>query len=442
MRRRLATAIVLVCGLTPPVGAAAQTGQSAQIPLQFDFLNPGARSLGLASAFVAVADDATAAFTNPAGLSKIDRPEVSAELRYRRLATTYLAGGRLNGTPTGNGIDTLPGPVYGESIDTAWRPYYLSVVIPRNRWRIAAYRHELVLQKNEFVSDGPYVDVNVSGTTFGSRLFGLAGEREARVDNYGVSGSYRFSERLAVGAGVSLYWFDLESSFGSLYFTDSFGHVDPSTRGRAFSTTQDGSNTAFGFNIGVLYDVNSKVRIGGAYRGAASFEFEQEDVIASAPTSDRIGNFRTPSVVGLGVRILARDDLAIAMEYDRVEYSRLTTDFITFQVDPPAVSRVDIPDGNEFHVGVDYTLLNVAKTPSISFGVWYDPKHGVTYDPDGSGSVEDLLLQSVFRGGESLWHYTFGFGLPLSRNYEVNVGADLTGERRYFSASLVARFGR
>jgi len=56
-----------------PAAAFAQSGQTAQIPLQFDFLNPGARSLGLGSAFTAVADDATAAFTNPAGLRRLVR---------------------------------------------------------------------------------------------------------------------------------------------------------------------------------------------------------------------------------------------------------------------------------------------------------------------------------------------------------------------------------
>ena len=76
--------------------AAAQSGQTAQIPLQFDFLNPGARSLALGSAFIAVADDATAAFTNPAGLTFLVKPEVSAEIRYRRLETPYLSGGRLS----------------------------------------------------------------------------------------------------------------------------------------------------------------------------------------------------------------------------------------------------------------------------------------------------------------------------------------------------------
>ncbi|MDH3816848.1 MAG: hypothetical protein OEV48_20340, partial [Acidobacteriota bacterium] len=45
------------------------------------FANPGARSLALGGAFAAIADDATAAFANPAGLVQILRPEISAEIR-------------------------------------------------------------------------------------------------------------------------------------------------------------------------------------------------------------------------------------------------------------------------------------------------------------------------------------------------------------------------
>ena len=73
--------------------ASAQTGQTAQIPLQFDFLNPGAHSLALGSAFLAVAEDATTAFTNPSGLTQTIQPQVSAEFRYRSLDTRYLSGG-------------------------------------------------------------------------------------------------------------------------------------------------------------------------------------------------------------------------------------------------------------------------------------------------------------------------------------------------------------
>ena len=42
----------------------------------------GARALGFAGAFVAIADDATAASWNPAGLIQLERPEVSAVFRY------------------------------------------------------------------------------------------------------------------------------------------------------------------------------------------------------------------------------------------------------------------------------------------------------------------------------------------------------------------------
>ena len=45
------------------------------------FTNPGARSIALGGAFAAIADDATAAFANPAGLVQILRPEISAEIR-------------------------------------------------------------------------------------------------------------------------------------------------------------------------------------------------------------------------------------------------------------------------------------------------------------------------------------------------------------------------
>lgn len=60
--------------------ASAQGG--LEIPLQFDFVNPGAKSLALGGAFAGVADDATASFANPAGLTLLLTPEVSGELRF------------------------------------------------------------------------------------------------------------------------------------------------------------------------------------------------------------------------------------------------------------------------------------------------------------------------------------------------------------------------
>ena len=58
---------------------------------QFNFNNPGARALGMGGAFVAVADDATAVVANPAGLTILQRPEISAEYKYTRFRNTINA---------------------------------------------------------------------------------------------------------------------------------------------------------------------------------------------------------------------------------------------------------------------------------------------------------------------------------------------------------------
>jgi long-chain fatty acid transport protein len=436
-----------MCGVTgltllAPVAAWAQTGQTAQIPLQFDYLNPGARSLGLGSAFTAVADDATAAFTNPAGLTFLLRPEVSAEGRYRNLSTTFLSGGRLSGTPSGSGLDTQSGAIYGTSSDSAFRPYFVSVVYPSGRFSFAGFRHELVLQDNSFLSQGVFQQAIVGNGVFNNvRAPGLSGTRDIYVDNYGFAVGYRVSSLLSVGVDVSAYHFGNQSTFASLS-SSQFGAVDPTSAGKSSTTVQSGSATTVGINAGAIVTLNPKVRVGAVFRQGVSFPFTQVNTIPNQPTTTATGNFRTPYVVGGGVRLQPSDELSVAIDYDRVGYARLTQDFITFQVDPDEVSRVSVPNGNEIHVGAEYTLVHMAHTPSIRGGVWFDPDHAVQYASDGTNSVVDQRLKATFPVQTGTWHYCFGAGLPLSRSYEFNVGADLASGRQYVSISIVARFGK
>ena len=81
--------ILLLFGLLAPAGVSAQ---QPIIPLQLSFSDPGARSMGFGGAFVALADDATAAFANPAGLVQLLKPEVSIEGRHWSYSTPYTVG--------------------------------------------------------------------------------------------------------------------------------------------------------------------------------------------------------------------------------------------------------------------------------------------------------------------------------------------------------------
>ena len=57
-----------------PFVASGQTNDEGLAFLQLNFFNPGARALAMGGAFIAMADDATAAVANPAGLTTLNPP--------------------------------------------------------------------------------------------------------------------------------------------------------------------------------------------------------------------------------------------------------------------------------------------------------------------------------------------------------------------------------
>src|SRR3989338_2646899 len=52
--------------------------QNLEIPSSLNPVGSGARAIGMGGAFIAIADDATAASWNPAGLVQLEKPEISA----------------------------------------------------------------------------------------------------------------------------------------------------------------------------------------------------------------------------------------------------------------------------------------------------------------------------------------------------------------------------
>src|ERR1700757_3116697 len=70
--------VLLAISLAHP--ASAQETKAPEVgfsSIPFQFFPPGARSLAMGGTFVGIADDATAAASNPAGLVILTRPEAS-----------------------------------------------------------------------------------------------------------------------------------------------------------------------------------------------------------------------------------------------------------------------------------------------------------------------------------------------------------------------------
>src|SRR5882762_5680207 len=87
---RVALSLV-VAMFTLATTAAAQTNDEIFPTLQWNFSTPGARANGMGRTFIGMADDASAAVTNPAGLISLTKPQVYAEYKNTRLKVDRLA---------------------------------------------------------------------------------------------------------------------------------------------------------------------------------------------------------------------------------------------------------------------------------------------------------------------------------------------------------------
>lgn len=223
MRNPKAASIVLIAtGLIAiPCWSQDSAGVTGTV-----FTNPGARSIGLGGAFAAIADDATAAFANPAGLVQILRPELSIELRF----TSSLEDSAFD---PGQDISGLG---------------FFSFVFPTQRWALALYSHQL------------------GSVAFGYEYPGIA-VREFTVRTYAAAAAFKVNEHLSLGAGLS--YFD--------------GERTGDTGGSGFSDAD------WGFNAGLLWNVSPAWNLAGFYRQGPEFETHTAASRFSFPTEYGFG---------------------------------------------------------------------------------------------------------------------------------------------------------
>src|SRR4029077_20141436 len=151
---------LVMLALARPVAAgdARPTHTETFSGFSFNFNNPGARALGMGGAFVAVADDATAVVANPAGLTILQRPEISAEYKHTRFRNTINAFTNTTADAPTNRVHDRD---FDDNVNT---PSFFSFVYPTERVVLAAFVRELINYKSTFNTDGVFLTDPTSGT--------------------------------------------------------------------------------------------------------------------------------------------------------------------------------------------------------------------------------------------------------------------------------------
>jgi long-chain fatty acid transport protein len=437
----LRVALVLLTLWLSALNASAQTNVESNAGVQLDFLNPGARSLALGSAFVALADDATAAFTNPAGLRSISRMELSAEGRVWSFGTPFTSGGRLSGSVTNLGSDVTTGLTTGTSNQSATSLSFLSFVYPGSRWAVAAYRHQLASFKYAAQSTGPFYS-NLDGRD--GRLFPYQATLNVDIARYGVSGSFKVSENVAIGAGLYVYDFALSSvtnryavnpNSPQFYAAPNYSAVPLQV------DTQTGDQRKVGANVGILLSPHPKFQVGAVYRRGADFDMRTTDTRAGA--SATVGEtFAVPDVVTVGILVKPADAVRVTIDYSRVRYSEIEHTFSPLFPALPGYTAsaqdFKVNDANEIHAGIEYLLANLPKPLALRAGTWTDPDHGIRFEPSNQQAADPYNV-AVFRAGSTVIHGTFGAGIAIGQ-VEINAAGDISSRTKTASVSTVVRF--
>jgi len=415
MKRALPLAVgVGLLAVSAP--ASAQEEASERVgppPVQYNFAPPGARSLAMGGAFIGLADDATASESNPAGLTILTKPELSAQFRYSEFEST------VPNTVTAVGFETFTARVGS--------PSFFSVVYPWRKLAASLYYQRAADYRSASKFDGFLDEV-----TYNEDLV----EVHFRTENIGLSGAFKLGDKVSIGGSVRATRVRMDSTQAfaivgpivddDLLFLERFQEV------RAI----DDSKIEMTFNAGILFQPTPKLSVGAVYKRGADFDFTQTITpyvdgfgfgpeLADTPTSEPI-RITVPDVFGGGLAFKPTDQLTIVADVVRVEYSDADlgesgqSGYQRFGEG----GREPLKDATEFHAGLEYTWSG-GNDWIFSFrsGFYSNPDH------DGLGGVDSEQI-----------HATFGGGVVFKSQLQVDLALNVADSIKEGLISFVVRF--
>ena len=436
MRRRARCLLLTVMLLAPAIPADAGdkglTNSETFSGFQFNFNNPGARSLGMGGAFVAVADDATAVVANPAGLVILQRPELSGEVKFTRFNNTINA---FSNTAAEGASNTLHSRDFDDSVVT---PSFFSFVYPSERLVVAAFVRELINYESTFQTEGIFFNDPANGGVV--RLFPVRSELEIRALNLGLAAGINLQKEhpLLPNVGASL-----EFSIGRIRSRlDRFGtqgaNGPPDFTNLISTETVDGTDLGIGFNIGALWHPVKDMGVGLVYRRGPRYDTQQTITVVGGSTTTLDFGFKVPDVAAAGISYRFFERLTVAFEATYIQYSQLVKGFQVPLADSVA-TKYKVDDALELHLGAEYIFF-IKDIPLAARGGFYtNPDHKIRYtggQHDASEAAERLL----YRGGKDRYHGTAGLGIVPFPGFQIDFAGNYSKDMREFSVSTVFRF--
>lgn len=339
--------------------AAPAFAQQVEFSSSLNPVGSGARATGMGGAFIGVADDATAASWNPAGLIQLEKPEVSVVYANFGREQTYNSASKpeINTTNTisENGIN-----------------YFSAVLKP-----FVMFDHNVVLSINYQRLYEMSKDVFLKYNT-GTFLFDIDFKQSGYLYALSPAAAIQITPALSLGATIN-FWKDYLGSNG----WDQTTHTTNASLGfnawERKTTSFDGLN----MNLGFLWNAAPTVTVGGVIKTPFDARLTETTMITAlsgtAPTQAEYDNTNStmsmPMSYGVGVQYRPSDSVVLALDVYQTKWSDFAiTDASGKKINPLDGGTGSLKDTTQVRLGAEYLMIGNAGTVALRAGLFSDPE--------------------------------------------------------------------
>lgn len=369
-------------------------------------------------------NDASIVYGNPAGMSFLDRAQITVGGTYLNVNTDLSnveatrnidSGVALGGAPNGNQIPlgSMPGGNDGDMVPGTFIPFafYAQPVTDQLAFGFGVYA--------PFGSKTEYED------DFQGRYFG--NYTEVTVVSAQPTVSYRFNDQWAIGAGVTYNRVEgeLRRQLPSSPAFDAAGDID---------SRVEGDDEAWGYNLGVIYRPVAETTLGLTYRSKVEYNlegsFSATDPMGNVLRSDSASlDLTTPETVNFSLTQQMTDRLKLMFGASWVRWSQFDEILVRgSQGDQITQEPQNYSNAWAFATGGEYQL-----TPTLALRAGVTLDFTPTNDEDRSVRIpsDDRRIFSLGAG----WSPTPDMTLDFAYSYLTERGTFVEQERNDLLAS-------
>ena len=425
-------------------------GQSVGIASSPNPVGSGARAIGMGGAFIAVADDATAASWNPAGLIQLETPELSIVGAYVQRKEDFYSSIH----PESNSkisIDESSINYFSATYPFTWLDR--NMVVSINYQRLYDFRRNLDYQLVLTSTTPPPLSITTTSTE----------HRRYNQDGYlsalGLAYAVQITPRISIGLTMNLWtdrlgWENGWESTYSNHSTTTFGSInviEDLIIDEKYSGFE-GVNLNFGMmwknkkdnlTLGAVLKTPFKADL--HYENTEIYTRDENGIITSNPPIQysEENELEMPISYGIGASWRFSDNFTIDADVYRTHWSDYTLTNSEGQafnpIDALPKSQSDVKDTTQVRIGGEYLIINPGKQ-------WVIPiRGGLFYDPEPyTGKIKDFYGISIGSGfGYKRYIFDIAYQFRMGRDVETGTliktsNADVNQHTVY--ASLIYYF--